>query len=834
MSDSIDHEIDLALEKHQAGQLDEARLLYTAILSEHPESADALHLLGVLHHQQRDHAEAVRLIERAIELDPDPSEFYSNLAEAYKAFGKTEEAIVAYGQAVERDPLNLAAWQNLGLLLQIHRRPIEAVNAWQKAVQLDPDSAVSHNNFGMSLQTLGRLTEAKDQYRLALSIKPNLVQAIENLTIVCIMQGDKEQAVQTARTLIDHLEGGKAPAYVFFAAALNDVGQYHDAIDACRDALKADGQCVNAHYNMGRAMAGLGEPRAAAIAYARAAEMDPQSAYAQIKLGLAALSTGHIELSSECFARSTELAPAMPEGWHNLAVSFDRLGDTDRAMAMARRAVAVRPSMIEGITMIGMLHLRKGEFTEAETELRRAMDIRPTHAPAIAALANVYVERGDHATAQELAQRAADADPNDFRAFDVLLMTLISDHRPTPVEIFQQHQRYGNKFAVANPPVLRRERLNPAKRLRIGYVSPDFRAHSVSFFSSGLFRLHNHHEFEIVFYDDSLKPDNVTLSIKNCGDQWHRVVGISHERLAEQIASDEIDILVDLAGHTADNRLPMFALKPAPIQISYLGYPSTSGVPAIDYRITDELADPVGFSDQVHTEKLIRVPAPFLCYQPSLEEMHTKSLPALSNGFITFCSFNVASKLNDAVIDLWARVLMAVDRSRLIIKASALNDPETCRRIEKRFAAMGVQPDRLQLMQKTKSYSEHMECYNQADVALDTFPYNGTTTTCEALWMGLPVIALAGKTHSARVGVSLLSSIGLNDWITEDFDAYIERAKLAAGNFDLLSLLRSGMRDRMQRSPLMDSKRITASIEKAYREVWQKYCREAIETHRSA
>jgi protein O-GlcNAc transferase len=312
--------------------------------------------------------------------------------------------------------------------------------------------------------------------------------------------------------------------------------------------------------------------------------------------------------------------------------------------------------------------------------------------------------------------------------------------------------------------------------------------------------------------------------MKGYADHWRNISDISDEKVAEIIRNDKIDICVDLAGHTAYNRILVFARKPAPLQVTWIGYPNTTGLSAMDYRIVDNFTDPVGTTEQFHTETLIRLPHSFLCYFPNYETPKVKSLPALENGHITFGSFNVLQKISSEVIQLWSEILKKIPDSRLLIKAKGLSNNTTRKYVLSRFLQHGIPEGRLNLLSFTPTFKEHIEIYNRVDIILDTFPYNGTTNTCEALWMGLPVITLEGKTHVSRVGVSLLTNVGLPEYIAKTQDKYIEKAVELAKDIEKLQMLRKSLRDKMIKSPLTNAKQFTAHLEDCYRKMWKTWC----------
>jgi len=324
---------------------------------------------------------------------------------------------------------------------------------------------------------------------------------------------------------------------------------------------------------------------------------------------------------------------------------------------------------------------------------------------------------------------------------------------------------------------------------------------------------------------DGTARDAVTQRLRGLCDRWRDVGGMSDAEVARLVRNDQIDILIDLAGHTAGNRLAMFAHKPAPVQISYLGYPATTGLKAIDYRITDDIADPPGQTEAFHTERLLRIsPGPFLCYQPPAEAPDVAAeLPMTRNGFVTFGSFNKASKAGPETIAMWAKVLHAVPNSKLMMKAFGLGGAGSRRRIVESFAAEGIGIDRIQLLESIPATEAHLAQYGQLDIALDTFPYHGTTTTCEALWMGVPVISRVGAMHVSRVGASLLAAVGLAELAAADEQAYVTTAAALSSNPDRLATWRRELRERMKRSHLTDSSAFPEKMRKLLRQAWVSY-----------
>jgi predicted O-linked N-acetylglucosamine transferase (SPINDLY family) len=355
-------------------------------------------------------------------------------------------------------------------------------------------------------------------------------------------------------------------------------------------------------------------------------------------------------------------------------------------------------------------------------------------------------------------------------------------------------------------------------------MSPDFRQHSVSFFLEPLLAAHDPAAVQVFCYADVAQPDAVTQRLMSYVHHWRDVAGCRDDDLCRVLAADRIDILVDLAGHTKGNRLAVFAQRSAPVQVTAIGYPATTGLAAMDYRLCDAVTDPPPEADAWSVETLVRLDAGLHCYRPPANAPAVGPLPAQAAGYITFGAFNKLAKISRDTVALWAEVLKAVPTSRLLVKTKPLAEAETRARLERAFADAGIAPARLELRGWEAQDRAHLDLYNHVDIALDTTPYNGTTTTCEALWMGVPVLTLAGRGHAARVGASLLSQVGLTDWIADNADAFVARARTATADTSALASLRKDLRATVAASPLCDGAVYARAVEGAYRAMWRKAC----------
>ena len=432
---------------------------------------------------------------------------------------------------------------------------------------------------------------------------------------------------------------------------------------------------------------------------------------------------------------------------------------------------------------------------------------------------------GDYKGSQESYRKALGLKPDYAEAHSNLLFSLNYD---PDISVQAMSEAAGAWWQQQGRPIAGSFKHQPQqdmfRRLRIGYISADFRQHSVSHFFLPLLKGHDHRQVEIYCYSDEKYPDSVTGRIRELTHHWRPIAGMPDNEVAARIYEDRVDILVDLAGHTAGNRLKVFARRPAPVQVTWLGYPNTTGLPVIDYRITDDVADPESQAAEGYTETLVRLPHGFLCYAPHGDTPAVSGLPVSESGTVTYGSFNNLAKINSGVISVWSQILEAVPRSRLVLKGKQLNDHDIQKKFYAKFALKGIGADRIQLMPATKTIPEHLDIYRMVDIGLDPFPYNGTTTTCEALWMGVPVIALRGDRHASRVSASILTRVGCKDLIAHSQTDYIARAVALAGCPERLTRLRHRLRFMMQQSFLCDAVSFGHEMEKAYRGMWQNWC----------
>ncbi len=543
------------------------------------------------------------------------------------------------------------------------------------------------------------------------------------------------------------------------------------------------------------------------------------------------------------------------ESWIYLVQINARLGQPDRVETCCREIIRIQPKSHDAHYHMGCALMFQGKRQEAARTFDRARELKPAHAP-------THLQSGHVSTSPTEAlqhyQRAVELEPAFAEAHGALGAALVSCSRVAEAigsfrqalrlnsklhrlhsdllftlnygadqdasAVFSEHRRWGELHSLPAVTSLGNSP-DPDRRLRVGYVSPDLREHSVAYFFEPLLVNHAADSIETFCYAEVAQPDTVTQRLQPLSEHWLTTCGMSDIALSERIRADRIDILVDLAGHSSNNRLLTFSTRAAPVQVTYLGYPNTTGLKAVDYRLTDGWADPPGQTEKFHTEKLVRLPQGFLCYRPPADSPPVASLPATTRGHIAFGSFNNLQKMTPEVVALWAELLHAVPDSRLVLKNYSLGDPALRARQFQLFAECGIPADRLDLRGRNDTLAEHLASYGDIDVALDSFPYNGTTTTCEAMFMGVPVVTLAGDRHAARVSASLLTQVGLSNLIAETPNAYLRIATELAADLEILAQLRAELRQRMTASPLFDGKRFARDVEHAYRDMWRDWCK---------
>ena len=516
------------------------------------------------------------------------------------------------------------------------------------------------------------------------------------------------------------------------------------------------------------------------------------------------------------------VAPDTLEARQYLVAVLSQQNRFAEAEQQVRASIALRPIDAGNYLNLGQICRWQQRLDEAIDCYHKAIELSPNFDAAYNALGSALREAGRIGDAIAAFRKAAQFNPNFRVAHSNLVYALHFDPDTDPQTNFQEHLRWAAKFSEPLRQTIRPHEndRNPDRRLRIGYVSPDLNNHVVGSFMEPILEQHDHSRYEIFCYSDVASSDDLTQRLIRHADVWRQTMNLSDEQLAQQIREDHIDVLIDLTLHMRKSRLTMFARKPAPVQITHLAYCATSGMSAMDWCITDPHMSPPGMNDRWFTERLLRLPESYWCYRPSTTSPAVGPLQAEQHGYVTFGSLNTFAKVNPRVIELWAKVLDAVPNSRLMVHAT-MGDRNAAAR--KMFTDAGIAPDRLTLVGREQR-DQYLDFYNRIDIALDPFPYGGGTTSLDALYMGVPLVTLAGQTALSRTGVTLLTNLQLTELIAENPQRYVQIAATLAADVPKLAELRQTLRQRLSKSVLMDAPRYTRHLEEAYRLAWKQWC----------
>jgi predicted O-linked N-acetylglucosamine transferase (SPINDLY family) len=683
--------------------------------------------------------------------------------------GQHQYALEYIRQAVALDPNEPVFCSNLGLVHQSQNQLEEAAACYRRALALSPGYAEAHNNLGSVLRAQGRLDEAVLCFQEALRLRPDFLEARANLRIALKEQSNRDEALFNRGCL------------------LVSRGELDEAIACYRQVLERRFQPAITAYNLGYALFRRGQWKEAETAYRQALAHKPDLVEAHHGLGIALRALGRLNEAVLCYQEALRLRPDYPEARTDLGIALQEQGKLDEALACYRQLLASKPDYAGGYNNVANILKDMGLLDDALAAYRRAVDLRPdvsaAHSNLIYAM-HFHPDSGPRLLAEECE-----------RWYQRHALPLASTIRP-----------HANDA-------------DPDRPLRVGYLSPDFRSHAVGLMLMPLLESHDRHVVKSYCYSTVLAPDDITALLRRRADEWREAADLTDGRLADLIRADGIDILVDLTAHMSENLLLLFARKPAPVQVTYLAYCSTTGLRAIDYRLTDPYLDPPGEPTPFYVEESVWLPETYWCYQHFFQAP-VGSLPALARGQVTFGCLNNFCKVTTPVLAAWRDLLGSVPGSRLLLHA---NTGSHRGRVHRFFAAGGVEPDRVEFV-GYMPFANYCLLYQQIDIGLDPFPYNGGATTCDALWMGVPVVSLAGTNAVSRAGLSILTNVGLAELVARTPAEYVSIAARLAGDLPRLAALRAGLRERMQASPLTDAPRFARNVEAAYRDMWRRWC----------
>ncbi|TYG84416.1 hypothetical protein ES288_D01G248400v1 [Gossypium darwinii] len=815
-----------------------------------------------------------------VDVIPPPKAFEGKDALSYanilRSRNKFVDALAIYNNVLEKDSGCVEAYIGKGICLQMQNMGRPAFESFAEAIKLDPQNACALTHCGILYKDEGRLVDAAESYQKALKADASYKPAAECLAIVLTdlgtslkLAGNTQEGIQKYYEALK-IDPHYAPAYYNLGVVYSEMMQYDTALSCYEKAALERPMYAEAYCNMGVIYKNRGDLESAIACYERCLAVSPNfeiaknnTAIALTDLGTKVKLEGDINQGVAYYKKALyynwhyadamynlgvaygemlkfdmavvfyELAfhfnPHCAEACNNLGVIYKDRDNLDKAVECYQLALSIKPNFSQSLNNLGVVYTVQGKMDAAASMIEKAIIANPTYAEAYNNLGVLYRDAGNITMAVTAYEQCLKIDPDSRNAGQNRLLAMNYINEGDDDKLFEAHRDWGRRFMRLYPQYDSWDNpKDPERPLVIGYISPDYFTHSVSYFIEAPLIYHDYGKYQVVVYSAVVKADAKTNRFRERvvkkGGLWRDIYGIDEKKVASMIRDDKIDILVELTGHTANNKLGTMACRPAPVQVTWIGYPNTTGLPTIDYRITDSLADPPG-TKQKHVEELVRLPECFLCYTPSSEAGLVSPTPALSNGFITFGSFNNLAKITPKVLQVWARILCAVPNSRLVVKCK----PFCCDSVRQKFLTtleqLGLESLRVDLLPLILLNHDHMQAYSLMDISLDTFPYAGTTTTCESLYMGVPCVTMAGSVHAHNVGVSLLRKVGLGHLIAKNEDEYVQLALQLASDVTALQNLRASLRDLMSKSPVCDGQNFISGLEATYRGMWRRYCK---------
>jgi protein O-GlcNAc transferase len=851
---TIREALALALDHHLAGRVVEADTLYGRILEVDPENAAALHLHGVLCAQTGRLTDAVALLRLAVRHGPAAPDHHVNLANALRALGRTAEAIdayqgalalapqrvdagfglaacldavgrreesaVAYGALLAHAPTHAEGWNNLGLVLRALGRAPEAVKPLTEAVRLTPLDARTQTNLAMTLDRAGDAEGAMAGYARALTLDPAFASVLTGLAR-CRLRVGEAAAAERLKSWSLRLRPDSPDVHAALARLRADRPALADAhLRRLLALTPADAEAWNARGLFARR---VGRARDALPAFRRAVILRPDLGGGRINLALTQRDLGQPERAIAEARVAAALTPDVSAVLNNLALVCESLDQPSAAAALMARALRLTPMDADGWAYRGAMLRRAGRISSGLDACNRALALAPALVGGLANRAVIRQDLGNLDAAIADNRRAVVAAPDRADLHSNLLLSLQYSPRVTAAALLAEHRLWDDRHGRPHAPRAgwrHPNRPDPERRLRVGYVSADFGYHPIGYFLAPLLPAHDRAAVEIFCYNAKPREDGMTRRLIAGADHWRSIHGLDDAAAAGLIAADGIDILIDLAGHTANNRLPLFARKPAPVQATWAGYVGTTGLSAMDALIACPRQMPPG-SDASVVERVIRLPDDYVCVLPREDAPAVGPPPCDGAGHVTFGCFNNRTKLSEPTLALWVRLLNRLPTARLLLKTHQFDDAGVRTKLLAAIVGLGGDPTRVELS-GTARHADLPGWYNRIDVALDPFPYSGGLTTLEALWMGVPVVTLGGGDRfCARHSVAHLTAAGLSELIAADADAYLDIAAGLAQDRAALAALRAGLRDRMAASPLCDGPRFARHLEESYRALWR-------------
>jgi protein O-GlcNAc transferase len=787
-----------------------------------PHLTQIWEILGTLRYQNKNLSGAIEALKKAQALEPDNVNRMINLGEFLRQDQRTEEAIAIFEEATEKVPENVSVWINLGTALQQGNKMEKAKVAYKKALAINPNSAVVCNNLGSIAKDTKDLESAQMYFEQAITFSPDLAEAHNNLGIILKERGKLEDAVVSYKKAIA-IKPNYAEAHSNLGNTLKELGRPEDAETSYKKAIAIKPDLAETHSNLGITLKELGRLKEAEESCKKAIAIKPDLAETHTNLGNIFQKLGRLEDAEASFKKAIAIKPDYAEAHSNLGITLKEFGRLDEAETSYKKAIAIKPDFAEAYNNLGNTLKEFGRLEDAEESYKNAITIKPDFATALQNYSSLLAYKSNYIELCKFSDEALNYAALNLVTSDELsiiwesrLYTWIYHPDLNAQEICDEHKIWGRKFAHLGQTGFEDHDRSSKRRLRIGYVSPDFRGHTCRFYFEPLFSQHDHTNFEVFAYSNVLHEDEHTARLKPYFDHWRNILGVSDETVADMIRKDKIDILVDGCGHMANTRLTVFTYKPAPIQVTWLGSAWTTGLQQMDYALFDPYMAPVGTAT---SEQIVRLPRTWAAFRPGerATQASVKASPVLINGYVTFGYSGRSERLNHRVFKVWGRILARLPQARLVLDFKAFIDPKTQTYYKEFLAQHGIDTTRVYMRNSENIF----EGLGDIDILLDSFPHSGGTMLFDAIWMGVPALTLASPRPVGRIGTSLMTNLGLPEWVAKDEQEYEDKAISFAQDIAALASLRSGMRLRMQASPVMDEKGFARDVEGAFETMWR-------------
>lgn len=727
--------------------------------------------------------------------------------------GRLDQAQQVYHQILAASPNHIEALHYLGILCIQRSQFAQAVEWLKNASDLAPNDPGIHRDLGVALFESGNQQEGLAQCQLAVRINPNNTANHNNLGSLLLKVDALDQAMVCFQNALK-IDPNHCQALCNLGNAFQQLNRFNEAVDCYRRYFAINPNSAEIHLNLGLALKSMGDSPSAIAEFETALKIDPRNAVAMRHLADELLSLKRMREVEELCNRALAIDPTNIFMLNNLGIALLEMGRWEEAADNYRKALKIRPDELDFLNNLGIIEYRVGHYDQAAELFNKALATHRADAEILNNLGNVYKDLAQHEKSIECFQKAIEINPQYADAWSNLLLGQLYLPGFNPIEYKKDLSRWNTRMFSGIPRrTAHPNDRSPDRRLRIGFVSPDFKEHPVCRFVIRLLENLDRKAFEIFLYHDTPRFDQITQLIQPLADQWRTTPGLSNEQFDRLIVEDRIDILFDLAAHTGNNRMEVFARKPAPIQVTWLAYCGTTGLPEIEYRLSDRLMDPPGLFDNQYSEKTVYLSPSYWCYQPP----ENTPAPICPDFPVVFGNLNNFCKNNAPLLDAFAEILKRVDNSSMILHAQ---EGEHRSHTLQFFEAKGVDPSRIRFVRRMP-IEEYFALYNQIHIALDPFPFNGGTTSCDAIWMGVPVISKVGINRPmGRAGKTLLENLGLFKLLADSTEQYIAKAVELACNRSQILTYKQTLRDRMKASPLMDSAAFSAEFDSILRTLW--------------